>query len=123
VSDNPEGAMADDKPSTTNEIALPIGKTEQGHIRLVRVRGDETGPKELRVGVLRPVEDEVPGADIIELKSIPGSSYLGVKTVYEPPGRPPAGPLARKPMAVSSEKFDSNWDSIFGKKPKDALLN
>lgn len=115
--------MNDDSTKTTREIALPLGKTDAGHLKLLRVRGDESGPKEVSLGVCVPVQDGVPlppGADLLQMR--PCGDHLHVETVYESPDKPKGGHF--KPLSVSREKFESNWDRIFGKKtPKGELLN
>ena len=108
--------MSDDK---TLEIAVPIGTDKDGHPALLRIRGDETGPKSATMGVLSPLHEGQPlppGADLVNLKPCPSGQHMKCETVYESPG----GSRAWKPMSVSQEKFASNWDSIFGGDDLDA---
>lgn len=108
-----------DKTDNTREIALPLpaepGTTGQP---ILRLRGDDEGPKEVAVGVVMPLEHGKaipPGADIIEMRGRKGSPVMEVKTIYESPDKPKRSG-GWKPMSVSRETFDRNWDRIFGKK-------
>ncbi len=113
--------MSDDSPKTTREIALLLGKTDAGHLKLLRLRGDESGPKEASLGVCLPAQDGVPlppGADLLKMK--PCGNHLHVETVYESPDQPKGGQF--KPLSVSREKFEANWNRIFGKKAGEGEL-
>ena len=106
----------------TREIAFPIGTTEEGHPRLLRVRGDEIGPKEVARGTLAPLvkgEAIPPGAELVRLTS--RGNYLDVD-VLATGGSQKSG-FGWKPMQVPREKFASNWDRIFGKKQDEPLPN
>jgi len=117
--------MSDGKPKHTKEIALPLPPaSEGGPPLLLRLRGDEVGPKEMSLGVVLPVRDGVPlppGADLIEMRLSENGPHLEVKTIYESPDKPSRGG-GWKPLSVSKAKFEENWDRIFRKEvPKDQL--
>lgn len=104
--------MSDD--STTKEIAIPLPSEPDGPQNVLRVRGDDEGPKEVSVGYVLPMEDGVPippGADIVEFKGREDGPVMDCRTVYESPTKPKGA--GWKPMSVSREKFSSNWDRIF----------
>jgi len=111
--------MSDDS-KTTREIAIPLAPDDQGRPHLLRIRGDDSGPKEASLGVLMPAKDGVPlppGADLIHMKPREDSPAFDCETLYEAPA--PQGSGGRKPMSVSHEQFAANWDRIFGKKDED----
>ena len=117
--------MADRK--HTKEIALPLPPDKNGNPMLLRVRGDDKGPMEASVGVLMPVEHgkALPlGADLVEVRGRKGQRHLEVETIYD--GSAALG-LKRgggwKPLGVSAEKFEANWDRIFGAKPDRSEMN
>lgn len=97
------------------EVAIPVGMTDDGHPKLLRVLGDDTGPKEATLGVLYPLAEGMPlppGADLLQVR--PCNGHLHVKTVYESPDAPASG-SGWKAMGVSKEKFAANWDAIFAR--------
>jgi hypothetical protein len=114
-----------DKPKHIREIAIPLlAPPESKGLPLLRVRGDDEGPKEMALGVVYPVQDGVPlppGANLIEM-TVEGN-HLAVNTIYESPYKPQGGGHGWKPLAVSREKFEGNWDRIFGKKMDRRDLN
>jgi len=121
--------MSDDSTDTskaTKEIAIALSSEPDGPQRVMRVRGDEEGPKEASLGYVLPVEDGKPippGADLVEFKGRgDGSPVMDCRTVYESPLKP-KGRGAWKPMSVSRETFESNWDRIFGPKPDKSMMN
>ena len=105
---------------TKKDIAIPL-PSPPGEARILRIEGDENGPKEAQVGALLPLREGQPippGADMVELKPGRGGKHYDVTTHYQAPKPPQASGTAHKPMAVSREVFEANWDRIFGKKDK-----
>jgi len=112
--------MSDEK--ITRDVAVPLPPDSNGNMRIMRVRGTDTRPVEAQVGVLMPVQDGKPippGADYVHLK--PNGEHFDVDTIYSSPIKPSGG--GWKPLSVSPEKFASNWDRIFGKKPDPSEWN
>jgi hypothetical protein len=75
----------------------------------------------MALGVVYPLRDGVavpPGADLIQMT--PEDGHLRVKTIYAAQEKRKGG---WKPMSVSREQFESNWDRVFGKKDDTPLLN
>ena len=113
--------MAEDP--KTREIAIPLPPNEKGQQRVLRVRGDEEGPKEAKVGVLFPMTEGQPiplGSDIIAVRPSENGRHLEVRTVYE--ASESDGKGGWRPMRVSKKTFDSNWSRTFGSKV-DKTLN
>ena len=118
--------MKDDNPDpTTREVGIPIGLDSRGNPAILRVRGDETGPKEAQVGVVVPVEDGKPlppGGDLVHLRS--RGRYWDVETLYDgsqhPMIRGKSSGGGWKPLGVSREKFEANWARIFGGRDRES---
>lgn len=118
--------MSDDK--ITKDIAIPLGKTEDGNLRLLRVQGTDEKPTRVMMGVLHPLEDGKPiMSEVIKLSPCEGHNHLNVETVLEDPYKAQkeqaraASPEARlsipsssKTFSIPSPQYQANWDQVFG---------
>jgi len=108
-----------DEPKITRDVALPLGKTEKGHLRIARIQGTDEGPVRAMVGELHPLEEGVPiTGDILSLTPSETGPFMNIETVLEDP-RPEAQRQSSKCFSIPSQKYQDNWDRIFGKKIPD----
>lgn len=102
------------------DLAILGPKTPSGH-KVVRVKGDQEGPKEVLFGEIRPVKDGEPiFGDMVRLDRKGDSNVYGVETLLENPMKPEPPRGGKRPPMVSSEAYREGWERVFGSKPPKA---
>lgn len=102
------------------DLALLGPKTPAGH-KVMRIKGDKEGPKEIVLGEIRPVKEGEPIlGDVVRLDRKGDSNVFGVETILENPMKPEPQSGGRRPPMVSSEAYREGWERVFGNKPPKA---
>lgn len=120
--------MSDEDTKITKDIAIPLGRAENGNLRLARIRGTDEAPTQVAIGELSPLEEGKPVmGEVVRLKPVEGARHLNVETVMEDPykaekekARASSG---SKTYSFPSTKYQENWGRIFGQKPKPSEVN
>ena len=118
--------MSDEK--ITKDIAIPLGRSEDGKLQLARIQGTDERPTRVAIGELTPLQEGKPiMGEVVRLKPVEGARHLEVETVMADPY---AAEKARacaasgsKTYSFPSDKYQANWDRIFGQKPKPSEIN
>ncbi len=103
-------------PVDDHDVVLVHGRTEDGHgLRALRSR-----PGKLEVAEIRQVQKGKPLAagDVVSLKPRDESPLLWDVDVQYSAGEESS---AVGPPKVTSQKYRSNWDAVFGKKKRKRL--
>lgn len=110
-----------DELKITRDVAIPLGRTEKGHLRIARIQGTEEGPVKTMVGELHPLEEGVPiMGEVLSLTPSETAPFMHVETVLADPrqeAREARGDSSRC-VSIPSQKFQDNWERVFGKKPQ-----
>ena len=114
MADDADSKKPDDKPDD-HDVVLVHSRTEDGQgLRALRSR-----PGKLEVAEIRQVQQGKPitGGDVVSLKSREESPLLWDVDVQYSAGEETntAGP-----PKVTSQKYRTNWDAVFGKKRRRA---
>lgn len=118
--------MSDEK--ITKDIAIPLGRSEDGNLQLLRVQGTDERPIQAAIGELRPLEEGKPiMGEVVRLKPVEGARHLEVETVLDDPYKAEKAKArdssGSKTYSFPSTKYQENWGRIFGQKPKPSEIN
>ena len=120
--------MSDEK--ITKDIAIPLGRSEDGNLQLLRVQGTDERPTQATIGELRPLEEGKPiMGEVVRLKPVEGARHLDVETVLADPYKaekekaPASAGGGSKTYSFPSTKYQENWARIFGSKPGPSEVN
>lgn len=111
-----------DQPKIIHDVALPLGRTEKGHLRIARIQANDSGQVRTLVGELHPLQDGVPiTGDVLSLSVQGPTPFMAVETLVEDPRREAreARGEAGKCFSIPSQQFQDNWAKVFGKKVPD----
>jgi hypothetical protein len=101
-----------ENPKPHEDVVLLLGRTDEGHLRGVRRRGDEVALAELR-----PMKEGQPlnEGDVVSLRQRAESPILwDVEVHYSPPA---VAQTHKGPARVTSARYREGWDAIFGREP------
>ena len=110
------------EPKIIHDVALPLGKTEKGRLRIARIQSNDEGKIRTMVGELHPLEDGVPiMGEVLSLTAQEATPFMAVETLVEDPRQEAreAQGASSKCFSIPSQKFQDKWERIFGKKAPD----
>lgn len=115
------------EPKNTTDLAIILDRQDDGRMLIARVQGTDDGPVRAMLGVVTPV---VEGAaitnEVIHLTPSDTSPYCRVETMVADPykaERDRARVSSGRTFSFPSQKYQDNWEGIFGMKPRTPEVN